>query len=586
MLKLLKRFRWYYWVFIVIIIALVFLQVSLDLEIPDYVSKVLALSYSNSPNANKEMLENGIYMVSFAVSSMLCTVIVGFLAAKIGSGFSHDLRRDVYKQVQSFSLEEIDKFKTSSLITRSTNDITQVQMAVVMFLRMAIAAPLQAIKGIIKAVDSAIGLEWVIITSVIILVLIMVLLYALVMPKFTKVQKLTDNLNLVTRENLTGLRVARAYNATNVQKEKFDEANTKMTKTNTYINRCMSLLMPSMTLLMNGTSLVIIWLGATLVNESKTDIARVFAFQQYAMMIIMSFMMLSMLCIIIPRAFVSGKRINEVLETNSKILDKEEVYDINKLKSKEALDIEFKNVSFRYASGDEDVLENISFKVKEGTTTAIIGGTGCGKTTLINLIPRLYDTTSGEVLINGVNVRDYNQKELHDIIGYVPQKAVLFSGNIVSNLEYGKDNATEDELRNALDISQASEFVYANEMGTKTPISQGGKNVSGGQKQRLSIARAIIKKPKIYIFDDSFSALDYKTDLKLRTALNNESKATNIIVAQRIGTILNADQIIVLDEGKIVGIGKHEDLIENCDVYKEIALSQMSEKELNIKEAK
>ncbi|MGM9971729.1 MAG: ABC transporter ATP-binding protein [Anaeroplasmataceae bacterium] len=585
MIKLLGRFRWYYWLLIIIIIGLVYVQVTLDLEIPDYVSKILALSYSTAADSNHEIMVNGLKMLGCAAGGMACTITVGFLAAKIASGFSHDLRRDVYKKVQSFSLEEIDKFKTSSLITRSTNDINQVQMAVVMFLRMAISAPLQAIKGIIKAVDSAIGLEMVIIVAVLVLVVVMIVLYMLVMPKFSKVQRLTDNLNLVTRENLTGLRVARAYNASHVQKEKFDVANEKMTKTNTYINRCMSLLMPSMTLIMNGASLGIIWLGAIIVNKGNTDIARVFAFQQYAMMIIMSFMMVSMLSIIIPRAFVSGKRIREVLDTNPSIIDKEATIDITELEEKPSLGIEFKNVSFKYPGGDENVLENISFSVTPGSTTAIIGGTGCGKSTLINLIPRLYDVTDGSVLIDGKDVRDIKQNELHDLIGYVPQKSVLFSGTIRSNLEYGKAAADDEEIDKALDISQASEFVGKTSEGANAMISQGGKNVSGGQKQRLCIARAIMKDPKIFIFDDSFSALDYKTDRTLREALNKESKATNIIVAQRIGTILNADQIIVLDDGHIVGIGKHEELLESCDVYKEIALSQMSASELNIKEA-
>lgn len=584
MIKLLSRFRWYYWLFALIIIGLVYVQVSADLEIPDYVSKILALSYTPSSDKNEQIISNGLKMLGLAGISMGCTFIVGYLAAKVASGFSHDLRRDIYKKVQSFSLEEIDKFSTSSLITRSTNDVTQVQMAVVMFLRMAVSAPLQAIKGIIKAVDSAIGLELVIIIAVLTLVVVMVILYILVIPKLTKVQKLTDKLNLVTRENLTGLRVARAYNAANVQKEKFDMANENMTKTNTFVNRCMSLLMPSMTIIMNGASLGIIWLGAYIVNDDKAGIAQVFAFQQYAMMIIMSFMMLTMLSIIIPRAFISGRRIREVLDTDPKIKDPKEAYNVFELEDKDALDIEFKNVSFKYPGSDENVLEEISFKVQAGSTTAIIGGTGCGKSTLINLIPRLYDVVDGSVLINGVDVRDFKEHDLHELIGYVPQKAVLFSGNIKSNLEYGKDNPTNEEIKRATDISQASEFISKIDNGVLSNISQGGKNVSGGQKQRLCIARAVIKDPKIYIFDDSFSALDYKTDKALREALSKNSKATNIIVAQRIGTILNADQIIVLDEGRIVGIGKHEDLLKSCEVYKEIALSQMSASELNLKE--
>lgn len=584
MIKLLSRFRWYYWLFAFIIIGLGYVQVSADLEIPDYVSKILALSYTPASDKNEQIISNGLKMLGLAGISMGCTFIVGYLAAKVASGFSHDLRRDVYKKVQSFSLEEIDKFSTSSLITRSTNDVTQVQMAVVMFLRMAVSAPLQAIKGIIKAVDSAIGLEMVIIVAVLTLVVVMVILYILVIPKLTKVQKLTDKLNLVTRENLTGLRVARAYNAANVQKEKFDIANENMTRTNTFINRCMSLLNPSMTIIMNGASLGIIWLGAYIVNDDKAGIAQVFAFQQYAMMIIMSFMMLTMLSIIIPRGFISGRRIREVLDTDPKIKDPKEAYNVFELEDNDALDIEFRNVSFKYPGSDENVLEDISFKVNAGSTTAIIGGTGCGKSTLINLIPRLYDVVNGSVLINGVDVRDFKEYDLHELIGYVPQKAVLFSGNIKSNLEYGKDNPTDEEIKRATDISQASEFISKIDNGILSNISQGGKNVSGGQKQRLCIARAVIKDPKIYIFDDSFSALDYKTDKALREALSKNSKATNIIVAQRIGTILNADQIIVLDEGRIVGIGKHEDLLLSCEVYKEIALSQMSASELNIKE--
>lgn len=578
MIKLLKNFRWYYWLLVLIIMVLVYIQVSADLELPDHLSQILYLSMNlNDPTAKKQITEHGLQMLMYAGISMTCTIVVGFMAAKIAAGFSHDIRKKIYRKVQNFSMEEIDKFSTSSLITRSTNDVTQVQMVVVMVLRIAISAPIMAIKAISKASGKADQLTFIVAIAVITLVLIVVSIFMTISPKFKKMQKLTDRLNLVTRENLTGLRVVRAYGATDIEQEKFEEANVEITKTNVFVNRVVSLMNPGMMLTMSGASLAILWIGAYIVQREELPLADVFSFQQYTMQIVMAFMQLTMIFIMVPRGSVSGSRINEVLETKTAIED-----PIQPVKeSDEKGIIEFKNVWFTYPGATESVLENVSFKINSGETVAFIGSTGSGKSTLINLIPRFFDATSGEVLVDGINVKDYNQKDLRDKLGYIPQKGVLFSGTIASNLEFGLNNATVEEMNDAIEIAQAKDFVSKLAEGLEYPIAQGGTNVSGGQKQRLSIARAIIKNPEIFIFDDSFSALDFKTDKVLRAALNEKIKdATKVIVAQRIGTILNANQIVVLDKGKVVGIGTHKELLQNCEVYQEIASSQLTKEEL------
>ncbi len=588
MIKLLKHMKATYWLLAVVVIILVAVQVSCDLEMPDKLGIIMgqaSLIQKLGPTASEELInaakseiwKNGLQMLGLAFVSVISTVIVCFLSAKIAAGFSAEIRKEVYRKVENFSMSEIDHFSTSSLITRSTNDITQVQMVVVMVLRMAVAAPIYSIYGIIKAleVNGAASLSFIVIISIIALTLLVVSIFVVVLPKFKKIQTLTDRLNLVTRENLTGLRVVRASNAYEFESAKFNEANQNITKNNLFVNRVFSIFSPGMRVIMNFTSLSILWVGAYKIFDNPALISSVFTFQQYTMMIVMGFMQLTMIIIMVPRGAVSGKRISEVLDSSTTINDPENSNN----NTNETGTVEFKNVYFEYAGSEEPVLENISFKVNRGETLAIIGGTGCGKTTMINLIPRFFDANKGDVLVDGINVKEISQEELRNKIGYVPQKAVLFSGTIRSNLAFGKKNPTDYEIKEALDIAQASEFVE--EIGYDALVAQGGSNYSGGQKQRLSIARAIIKKPEILIFDDSFSALDLKTDKLLREALREKVKGTtNIIVAQRIGTILHADKIIVLDQGKMVGYGTHKELLKNCSVYQEIAYSQLSKEEL------
>lgn len=588
MIKLLKHMKATYWLLAVVVIILVAVQVSCDLEMPDKLGIIMgqaSLIQKLGPTASEELInaakseiwKNGLQMLGLAFVSVISTVIVCFLSAKIAAGFSAEIRKEVYRKVENFSMSEINHFSTSSLITRSTNDITQVQMVVVMVLRMAVAAPIYSIYGIIKAleVNGAASLSFIVIISIIALTLLVVSIFVVVLPKFKKIQTLTDRLNLVTRENLTGLRVVRASNAYEFESAKFNEANQNITKNNLFVNRVFSIFSPGMRVIMNFTSLSILWVGAYKIFDNPALISSVFTFQQYTMMIVMGFMQLTMIIIMVPRGAVSGKRISEVLDSSTTINDPENSNN----NTNETGTVEFKNVYFEYAGSEEPVLENISFKVNRGETLAVIGGTGCGKTTMINLIPRFFDANKGDVLVDGINVKEISQEELRNKIGYVPQKAVLFSGTIRSNLAFGKKNPTDDEIKEALDIAQASEFVE--EIGYDALVAQGGSNYSGGQKQRLSIARAIIKKPEILIFDDSFSALDLKTDKLLREALREKVKGTtNIIVAQRIGTILHADKIIVLDQGKMVGYGTHKELLKNCSVYQEIAYSQLSKEEL------
>lgn len=595
MLKLFKHMKKIYWLVLFLIIALVVTQVLCDLSMPDYLQKILTeASYASSlrennlltdeilMNSKNEIIMSAVYMGLLALGSVSSTIIVCFLSAKFAANFSYGVRKAVYQKVSNFSLAEIDKFSTASLITRSTNDITQVQMVVNMVLRMAVAAPIYAIYGIVKVarIQAAAQLSVIVIVAIVALVLLVVSIFITVLPKFKMIQKLTDRLNLVTRENLTGLRVVRACDAEAEEENKFREANNNITKNNIFVNRVFSIFMPGMQIIMNYASLLILWIGAYIVlsftsmKEQADMLGSVFTFQQCTMFIVMGFMQLTMIIVLVPRGIVSGNRINEILESKTAIND-----PYNVIKAKEVGTIEFKNVSFSYNETKENVLDNISFKINKGETLAIIGGTGSGKTSLVNLITRFYDASQGEVLVDNVNVKDYTQEELRDKIGLVPQKAVLFSGTIRTNLAFGKSDLTDDDIAWALDIAQASDFVK--EIGYDANVAQGGANFSGGQKQRLCIARAVIKKPEIFIFDDSFSALDLKTDQKLREALANKTKGiTNVIVAQRIGTILHADKIIVLDEGKVVGYGNHQELIKNCKVYQEIAYSQLSKEEL------
>ena len=584
MLRLLKRLKAAEWLQALVSLVFIVTQVWLDLKLPDYMSEITQLTQTPNSAISDIWLAGG-KMLLCALGSVASAVIVGFLASRIAASFSQRLRSQLFTKVDSFSMEEINRFSTDSLITRSTNDITQVQMLITMGLQMIIKAPIMVIWAVIKI--SGKGLEWSLATGVTVLIMISVIsvMMALVLPKFRKMQTLTDNLTRVTRENLTGLRVVRAYNAESYQEQKFEVANDEFTATQLYTNRGMAIMMPIITVLMSGLTLAIYWIGAVLINNAGlmdrlTLFSNMVVFSAYAMQVILSFMMLVMVFVLWPRASVSAKRINEVLETEPSILDGTKTQgDAGK-----SGEVEFHNVSFRYPGAADDVLSDISFSAKRGEIVAFIGSTGSGKSTLVNLIPRFYDTTAGEVLVDGVNVKLYTQEALHNKIGYVPQKAVTFRGTVASNVSYGDNGtaqATTDEIHDAMRIAQGADFVEQMEGQYDAEISQGGSNLSGGQKQRLAIARAVCRKPEIYIFDDSFSALDYKTDRALRSALRRETAGvTSLIVAQRIGTILDADQIIVLNDGQIVGKGTHKELLKTCDVYKEIAMSQLSEEEL------
>ncbi|HOQ02086.1 MAG TPA: ABC transporter ATP-binding protein [Acetivibrio clariflavus] len=537
-----------------------------------------ALGIDINKYQNRYIVKIGVKMLLISLFSALCVVLVGYFAAKTGAGLARNLRKDVFVKVENFSNAEMDKISTSSLITRTTNDINHVQMLVMMMIRMVFYSIVMAIGGIIKAVSKSQSMTWVIAVAVIAVMGLILVVLVVALPKFKLIQKLVDKLNLVTRENLSGMMVIRAFNTQKFEENRFDKANRELTSTNLFVNRVMAVLFPSMSLVMNGITLLIIWVGANQIADSNMQVGDMMAFMQYAMQIMFSFLMLSFMFIMVPRASVAAQRIAEVLETEPQIKDPKEPKSFN---SAEKGVVEFRNVSFRYNDAEEDMLKNISFKALPGQTTAIIGSTGSGKTTIVNLIMRFYDVTEGQVLVNGVDVREVAQHDLRDKIGYVPQKSLLFSGTIESNMRYANENASEEDINMALDIAQALGFVNEKPGGIKSDISQGGSNVSGGQKQRLSIARALVKKPDIYIFDDSFSALDFKTDSALRKALKERlQSATVIIVAQRISTIMNAEQIIVLDEGRIVGRGTHKELMENCPTYQEIALSQLSKEEL------
>lgn len=523
------------------------------------------------------MLRTGGKMLALAAVGMIVSMIVGFLASKVGASTGRDLRGKVFRKVVEFSNGEFDKFSTASLITRSTNDIQQIQMLTVMILRMVLYAPIMGIGGVFKVFHTNVSMSWIIGLAVVLIAMVVMVLFVVAMPKFKILQNLVDRLNLVTREILTGLPVIRAFSTEKHEEERFDQANKDLTKTNLFVNRAMTFMMPTMMLIMNAISILIVWVGANGINDGQMQVGDMMAFIQYTMQIIMAFLMICMISIMLPRAAVSATRVDEVLTSTTLINDPKQPKHLKEGKGM----VEFDHVSFRYPGAEEDVLHDISFTAKPGETTAIIGSTGSGKSTMVNLIPRFYDVTEGKITIDGEDIRNVTQHELRDQLGYVPQKGVLFSGTIASNILYGNPDGSEETMMEAAKVAQAAEFIEEKPKCYDSRISQGGGNVSGGQKQRLSIARAIAKDPKIFIFDDSFSALDYKTDVTLRKALKEHTvNSTVIIVAQRISTILHAEQIIVLDEGKVAGIGTHKELLKNCDVYYQIAASQLSEKEL------
>ena len=527
------------------------------------------------------LLRTGGQMLALTLLMVAVAIAVGFIASRVSAAIGRDLRRDVFKTVVGYSNAEIEKFSTASLITRTTNDIQQVQFTCVILLRMVASAPILGIGGILHGASGNTGLEWIIFVAVAALLALITVLMNVAMPKFKQMQTLVDRLNLVSREILTGIMPIRAFSREKFEEERFDKANTDLMKTQLFTNRTMVAMMPFMTLIMNGTSLLIVWFGGKAMDLGNMQVGEMIAFITYTMQIVMSFLMLSMVAVMLPRAGVAADRIDEIIKTPAAIHDPATPKALPEGGTKGV--VAFNDVSFRYPGSDEDALEHISFTAKPGQTTAIIGSTGCGKSTLLNLIPRFYDVSEGSVMIDGVDVRDMSQAQLHDQLGYVPQKGVLFSGTIDSNLKFGGDHITDADVRGAAEIAQAAEFISAKPEGYNAPIAQGGSNVSGGQKQRLSIARAIAKHPRIYLFDDSFSALDYKTDVALRRALKAQTdNATVIIVAQRISTVLHANQILVLDEGRIVGKGTHAQLMESCPEYQEIARSQLSQKELNL----
>lgn len=584
MVKLLKKLTWKDFILAAAAFVFIIVQVWLSLTMPDYMSEITKLVQTKGSKMNDILIAGG-KMLACALGSLLAAVCTSICASKISSNFSANLRGQVFHKVQSFSMEEIGNFSTASLITRSTNDITQVQMLIVMGLEVLLKAPIMAVWALCKI--STKNWQWTASTGVAVVVLLSFVgvCVAVALPKFKKLQSLTDNLNRVTRENLTGLNVVRAYNAEGYQQKKFNDANDELTKTQLFANRTMGTMMPGIQMVMNGLMLAIYWIGAYLISNAQmfdklTIFSDMIVFTQYAMQVVMSFMMLVMIFVLLPRASVSAKRINEVLDMPLSIKDGTKENGIDGKKG----EVEFRNVSFCYPDAEKDVIEDISFTAHKGETIAFIGSTGCGKSTVINMIPRFYDATKGEVLVDGINVKEYTQKALRSKIGYVSQKAVLFTGSIKSNVAYGDNGTkgfTDDVVKQAIKTAQAKEFVDKTDGGVDAFVAQGGSNFSGGQKQRLSIARAICRHPEILIFDDSFSALDYKTDRVLRDTLRKTcADATRFIVAQRIGTIRDADKIIVLDDGKIAGMGKHNELMETCEVYRQIAYSQLSKEEL------
>lgn len=580
MIKLFRYLRKKDWLFVCISLCFIVFQVWIDLRLPDYMAEITRL-IQTPDSALSSVVWAGMKMLACALLSMAAMFVVGYFVAQVAAGLSKRLREAVYDKVISFSMEEMGKFSTASLITRSTNDISQVQMVIAIGLQASVRAPIMAVWAITKIINK--NLMWSAATGVAVafLLVIIAVIFVLAVPGFQKMQTLTDNINRVARENLSGVRVVRAYNAEKYQEDKFEEANEELTSVNLFNQKIMALMSPVMTLISSGLTLSIYWIGVYLIDKAAlqdkiTLFSDMIVFSSYAMQVIMSFMMLTFTFIILPRAIVSSKRINEVLDTKNRIMDGEGCEN-----TLETGTVEFRNVSFHYPDATDDIISDINFKANKGGMVAFIGATGSGKTTLINLIPRFYDVTGGEVLVDGVNVKKYKLSELRKKIGYAPQKALLFSGTIEENVCYGADTPDSEKLNDALEISQAKEFVEKLTDNVKSKISQGAVNVSGGQKQRLSIARSLYNKPEIMIFDDSFSALDYRTDKILRKELRERSKgSTSLIVAQRIGTIMEADLIIVLEEGRVVGQGKHKELLKSCPIYKEIAMSQLSEEEL------
>ncbi len=584
MLKLIKNFTKKEWILAIICLVLVVTQVWLELKMPDYMSEITKLVQTEGSQM-KDILVNGGYMLACALGSLVAAVITGYITSRISSNFSKTIRKKLFNKVEDLAMQEVKQFSTSSLITRTTNDITQIEMLIAMGLQLLIKAPITAIWAITKILNKS--WQWSAITAVAVAILMttIAIIMVIVLPRFKKVQKLIDKLNGVTRENLTGIRVVRAFNAEQYQEEKFDKANNNLTNQQLFNQKVFAVMQPMMYIIMYMVTLSIYYVGAYLIKDAgMADKISLFGdmvvFSSYAMQVIMSFLMLAMIFMMLPRAQVSANRINEVLDTEISIKDGK----INTKTNNEVGTVEFKNVSFKYPDADEYLLKDISFKANKGDTVAFIGSTGSGKSTLINLIPRFYDATEGEVLVDGINVKDYTQEFLHNKIGYVPQKAVMFNGTVRTNISYGdngKEKPTDEQIKKAIEVAQGTEFVEKMDGQYDAHMAQGGTNVSGGQKQRLSIARAIARNPEIYIFDDSFSALDYKTDSVLRKELKKyTSDATSLIVAQRIGTIMNADQIVVLDNGVIVGKGTHKELLKTCEVYKQIALSQLSKEEL------
>ena len=583
MLKLLKKFKKKEWFLSFIALLLIIVEVWLELKMPDYMSEITKLVQTEGSKM-ADIITNGSWMIGCALGSLIAAIIVGYIVANVASSFSMNLRKDLFNKVESLSMNEIKQFKTNSLITRTTNDITQIEIVISMGLQLLLKAPITAGWAILKILNKS--WQWSVSTAVAVVILLSIIgmLTIIVMPKFKIVQKLIDKINGVTRENLTGIRVVRAFNAEKYQEDKFEEVNNKLTNQQLFNQTMFAILSPVMYLVMNGLALAIYFIGASLINNALMAnkivlFGDMVVFSSYSMQVIMSFLMLAMIFMMMPRAQVSAERINEVLEKDSSI--KEGTFD--NIDTKEKGTVEFRDVSFKYPDAEEYLLKNISFKVNKGETIAFIGSTGSGKSTLINLVPRFYDATEGEVLVDGINVKEYKEEILNNKLGYIPQKAVIFSGSVNFNVSYGENGKkkTKKDIDEAIRVAQAKEFVEKMDKGYNTHLAQGGTNVSGGQKQRLAIARAIARRPEIYIFDDSFSALDYKTDSVLRKELKKYTKdATCLIVAQRIGTIMNADKIVVLDNGHCVGIGTHKELLKTCEVYKQIALSQLSKEEL------